>query len=250
MDSGEARYWIATKSRNFRAKYERRLAEINSALPAAHFLPSYSSFTLEETRTSKHARRTSRRSQTEPTAKKPHQVAQGLQELQAAASQGKLSLLESNTKQTCCHDGVSIADHFYYPLQCDESRPQCQKCVNYGVQCNYNNDGGDELQLRGEGAMVFTSVPHSMGPGLGPTVPKDSMSPESDDGKLDQLIDTPLTLHSTRELYYLTQEDVDVLRMFRSSTVFTIGTAQSVGTYQTEIVNLMFNVRLRLALGG
>lgn len=112
------------------------------------------------------------------------------------------------------------------------------------MQCNYNNDDGDELQLRTEGAMLFVSVPHSMGPGLGPNVPKDSMSPVGDDGELDKLMDSPLGLHSTRERYYLTRQDLEVLRMFYNRTVFTIGTAQSVETYQREIVGLMFNVCL------
>ena len=34
-------------------------------------------------------------------------------------------------------------------IQCDESRPHCQKCSDYGVVCNYNNPLAPNLQMIG-----------------------------------------------------------------------------------------------------
>lgn len=109
------------------------------------------------------------------------------------------------------------------------------------MTCNYNGDTADELHLPGEGAFTFSTTPHSNGPGLGPNIPKDSLSPEGDD-QIEKMLDMPLDLHGTDEVYRLTKADLDVLRMFKNRTVYTIGTAQSVGKYRLELVNLCFSV--------
>lgn len=125
------------------------------------------------------------------------------------------------------------------PLQCDESHPQCKRCVDYGVTCNYDGDAKDELQLPGEGAFSFTSKPDHFAPDPVPWVPKDSLSPESNDYKIDNMLGSPMELHETDEVYHMTKEDIDTLRMFKDQTVFTIGTAQTTHVYRAELVNLI-----------
>ena len=112
------------------------------------------------------------------------------------------------------------------------------------MTCNYTGDGADELHLPGEGAFVFSTTPHSHGPGLGPNVPKDSLSPEGHDDQVEKMLGIPLDLHQTEEPYRLTKDDLDILRIFKNRTVYTIGTAQSVATYRNELVNLCFSVSI------
>lgn len=125
-------------------------------------------------------------------------------------------------------------------VKCDETRPRCLKCENYGVQCNYDGEAADDLHLPGEGAIVFSSAPASTEP---TQPPKDSMSPETKNDRIDSMLGKPLTLQGTDEMYYMTQDDLDILRVFRDRTVFTIGTAQSIWIYRTELVNLVCDVR-------
>ena len=124
--------------------------------------------------------------------------------------------------------------------QCDETRPQCKRCLDYGVTCNYDGDTTEELQLPGEGAFSFASKPDDFEPA---PVPKDSLSPESNDGRIDAMLGAALELHDSDEngdrVYHLTKEDVDILRMFKDQTVFTIGTSQTTHVYRTELVNLI-----------
>lgn len=56
------------------------------------------------------------------------------------------------------------------------------------------------------------------------------------------MLGVALDLHDTDEVYRISEEDVEVLRMFRDRTVFTIGTAKTVGTYRREMVNLCLGV--------
>ena len=49
----------------------------------------------------------------------------------------------------------------------------------------------------------------------------------------------PMELHDTDEVYRITKDDVEILRMFKDQTVFTIGTAQTTHVYRAELVNLI-----------
>ena len=68
------------------------------------------------------------------------------------------------------------------------------------------------------------------------------MSPEAREDKIAAMLGMPLDLHNTDEKYCLTEEDLKILQFFENRTVWTIGTAQSVGTYRNEMVNLACSV--------
>jgi hypothetical protein len=40
------------------------------------------------------------------------------------------------------HD-PSVRTHVDYGPQCDEDKPECKKCISYGVRCNYNAKSSD-----------------------------------------------------------------------------------------------------------
>lgn len=127
--------------------------------------------------------------------------------------------------------------------QCDEGKPECTKCISYGVTCNYDEAATNELHLPGESAFSFVSKPRSSGPGHGPELyPKDSMSPDTGDEKLNTMLAMPLKLHDTEELYYMTEEDIELIRLFKDRAVYTLATAQSVETYRRELTNMSLDV--------
>ena len=49
----------------------------------------------------------------------------------------------------------------------------------------------------------------------------------------------PLDLHETDEVYRFTKEDVEILRMFKDQTVFTVGTKQTMHVYRAEVLNMV-----------
>ena len=128
-------------------------------------------------------------------------------------------------------------------VKCDETHPQCEKCLAYGVSCDYEGDGAEELQLPGEGAFRFMSQPFENSPSKKQDIlPKDSLSPDDRDDKIDGMLDMPMVLHDTSEIYYLGKEDLEILYSFRDKTVFTIGTAQTVPLYRAQIVSMVCDV--------
>ncbi|KAK3700108.1 hypothetical protein LTR37_016111 [Vermiconidia calcicola] len=134
-------------------------------------------------------------------------------------------------------------------VKCDEAHPQCEKCIAYGVTCNYDGDATDELQLPGEGAFTFISQPHQYAPAAEPeSAPKDSLSPEGWYDKVEGMLGMPLELHDIDEPYYVTEADVEAMRNFRDKTVWTIGTAQTVRFYRNEMMKMIDTVRFALPL--
>ena len=93
------------------------------------------------------------------------------------------------------------------------------------------------MQLPGEGAFSFASLSISEPD----PPPKDSMSPEDDNKRIDEMIGSPMELCETDEKYLITKEDVEILRWFKDQTVFTIGTAQTVSIYRHEITSMMIH---------
>ena len=108
------------------------------------------------------------------------------------------------------------------------------------MDCNYV-EASDELKIPGEASIVFSVVPNS----TPPKIPTDSLSPDRQDGTIERMLNMPLPLHQQNEAYRLTREDIEILRLFKNRTVYTIGTANSVETYRMEMVNLCFVVSMK-----
>lgn len=118
------------------------------------------------------------------------------------------------------------------PLQCDESKPRCQKCAAFGVFCNYDSKCSD-LQLSADGAFNSKSLNRSPSP-LKQAIPR--------------IIDPSLRLLSTVLLgsnssYQLGRQDLGLLNKFRSRTVFTVTIDKSLRSYHNDIIKLACSVR-------
>ncbi|KAK5110809.1 hypothetical protein LTR62_005520 [Meristemomyces frigidus] len=146
-------------------------------------------------------------------------------------------------------------------VKCDESKPSCEKCQSYGVSCSY--DGGDaisELQHAGEAAFFMesfngatTQLPtpeqdrmQDMMGHIDQTTPKQMpvpnivphLPPSPPGEAILGLLDHPLALHDTDEVYKCTERDLDRLTRFHERTVLTIGTAQTVHVWRDSIMSL------------
>ncbi|KAK3670097.1 hypothetical protein LTR78_010037 [Recurvomyces mirabilis] len=143
-------------------------------------------------------------------------------------------------------------------VKCDEGRPACEKCRSYGVSCSY--EGGDtstELQHDGEGAFEVqpaetsqlpTSTADRMEDLVANIMPKPSrplgtnaslnLPPTPPAEIILGMLDYPLKLHDTDEVYVCTARDLDRLRRFHERTVLTIGTAQTIHIYRDSITQL------------
>jgi hypothetical protein len=108
------------------------------------------------------------------------------------------------------------------------------------VTCNYaDGDTTEELHLPGEGAFTFLTQPQENVPTPPSELPKDSLSPEGHDHRIEILLGQKRKLHDTDEVYTITQDDMDWLHYFKDKTVFTIGTAQSVYLYRHLVTDML-----------
>jgi hypothetical protein len=106
-------------------------------------------------------------------------------------------------------------------VKCDETQPRCNKCISFGVSCNYDATL-DELQMVTSGTFVF-GAPHE--------------TPMSFNQTVLSMVNTPPRAHSPNprtSFYELRLEDLEIVSRFQSRTVLTIGTKESVHMYQRE----------------
>ena len=117
-------------------------------------------------------------------------------------------------------------------LQCDESKPQCQKCRSFGVLCSYDGQNSD-LQSsfdRAANMGALQILPYA----LKQTVPS--------------IITPSLRLRSTGSsdgrdaIYDFQLRDLELLKKFQTRTVFTITTDQNLHLYQKESFQLAHSV--------
>ena len=107
-------------------------------------------------------------------------------------------------------------------VKCDETYPRCQRCTSFGVSCDYDSTS-DELQLTMNGAGVFHT-------------------PQKLPVSFNQLILSMVNTSPKMGLpdlepdfvYEMRLEDLETLARFRSRTVLTIGTKETIHVYQKE----------------
>lgn len=101
----------------------------------------------------------------------------------------------------------------------------------------------NELKHTGEAEFVMeTYIPNVQAPSQGAaitgTVPQLPPSPPTE--AILSMLDYPLALHDTDEVYRVTEKDLKRLERFRDRTVLTLGTAQTMHIYKDSIVSLAY----------
>ncbi|KAK1035864.1 hypothetical protein LTR33_016424, partial [Friedmanniomyces endolithicus] len=132
----------------------------------------------------------------------------------------------------------------------------------YGVACNYGGDAANaELQHSGEGAFIVEPYnPHPVLPPSDPFAeapgvkalrhlanqplpqtapyPNQPLPPTPPNELMLGMLNYPLALHETDEVYRISESDLDRLCRFQDRTVLTIGTAQTVHIFRDCVLKL------------
>lgn len=106
------------------------------------------------------------------------------------------------------------------------------------MSCSYDGDTTKELQHAGESAFVIEPSVPSNGNGniTSQAVPQPPPTPPEE--YILNMLNYPLALHETDEVYRISKEDLDMFRRFQDRTVYTIGTKQTVPIYREVITKL------------
>jgi hypothetical protein len=113
--------------------------------------------------------------------------------------------------------------------KCDEAKPHCMKCVNYGVACNYTLPTGSDLQLATEHKLE-SSPGHVF---FGAQTLKPSLQSFAIVG------DGP-------DSFTLEVEGLARLSRFQNHTVHTFATMRSTELYKNEVVRMAMEVSHRV----
>ncbi|KAF2703130.1 hypothetical protein K504DRAFT_508307 [Pleomassaria siparia CBS 279.74] len=127
-------------------------------------------------------------------------------------------------------------------VKCDEKRPQCQKCVSYGVSCNYDGKKASlHLSAQGSFQVEFSQnssterlvVHMGLPPPVSVSVNRTMVAMANDSLKVASMdMDTNLWTFSER--------DLGVMKRFQERTAMTIGTAKTAPLYRHAISSLAF----------
>jgi hypothetical protein len=126
-------------------------------------------------------------------------------------------------RYTCCS-----ADHAIF--KCDEARPQCEKCIAYGLLCNYDPNAS-ELQM---------SVQRLVKGNL----------EESNQVAIRKEIEWPsiprcfaIVCSDANTSFELDGQSLERLLRFRTGTVYTLASPTMIKLYQDDILKLAHFVR-------
>ena len=160
-----------------------------------------------------------------PEAPSAHQIASRLSELQAPSCQSK--------PRRSLQRGFPLEDLANSCFKCDESQPQCKKCMAFGVVCNYNGPNSQDLQpaslddpsrthLKGSfGELAFDSKPRLPSVSLRPT----------------------MVIGSGQGSFQLDAESIGRLDRFHRRTVYTFAGSHNCQVYQNQVTDIAIEVR-------
>jgi hypothetical protein len=117
--------------------------------------------------------------------------------------------------------------------QCDESRPSCTKCRDFGFSCDYRSPAQD-CQLSVETVANFTVDIYKSAPEFR-TLTLDAINA--------QLRSRAQSYMKANEVLQLDANDFAVLNTFQTRTLFTICVEETVPMYRNELVRLACQVR-------
>ena len=117
--------------------------------------------------------------------------------------------------------------------QCDEAKPACKRCLEFGVECNYGpcyDETSSELQVPGGSVFQLTPPPRS---------------PSQADAVLGLMNGS---LGQTVSVLQMGHDDLGLLDRFYTRTILTLGTPDIRLIYQGEAVRLASLVCTALTL--
>ena len=136
-----------------------------------------------------------------------------------------------------CYSGSMRLKKAYKHWKCDESKPKCNKCVSFGVLCNYDSQNS-ELQVSAGGAFNIVAGQLVL-PSKQQTI---------------KIIPAPairrrIGLIDINSVYHIGEFDLEILEKFQRRTIFSITSAKAMALYQgATTIDLAYKVdRIYLA---
>jgi hypothetical protein len=118
-------------------------------------------------------------------------------------------------------------------MECDETKPSCERCKAYGVACNYTGDTKtSDLEIVFNGTVIMKARPQSLSQ-ASQAIPKPTVQPFM----------YPAVYSSDSNCSFkLNSEEIDRLGRFQSRTILAIGTTKSAKLFQSIIIELACTV--------
>lgn len=125
-------------------------------------------------------------------------------------------------------------------VKCDEGKPLCDRCTEFGVSCNYDPTVSDLQPL--QGSTHVTTMTTRLAP-----------SPVSNKqlaiGMIESSLNEDHYFHSKHlDMVKFQQYDMALLHKFQTRTVFCLGTPAATLTFQREVVRLACSHRFLMHL--
>lgn len=119
-------------------------------------------------------------------------------------------------------------------LQCDESKPGCKKCIQFGISCNY---GSTESVSTGEMIISLgsTSPPIEV---VEPSKAPVSMTQTMLDLINYSLRESPTGRAQGSQVFQLRKNDLEILGRFTDRSILTVGTDTIKYLFQAEAARL------------
>ncbi|KAF2477691.1 uncharacterized protein BDR25DRAFT_275020 [Lindgomyces ingoldianus] len=127
-------------------------------------------------------------------------------------------------------------------VKCDETRPQCNKCVSYGVSCNFDKKQSSlDLSAQGSFQVDLSHKPQTANLKQGPQIEPVSVNQTIASIVYDCLSnDTAAPFGNGKQFWVFDDRDLEILKRFQDRTVMTIGTRRTAGAYRDCMIQLAF----------
>jgi hypothetical protein len=131
-------------------------------------------------------------------------------------------------------------------LQCDEIRPECKKCINFGVTCNYDTKTPDlQMSLGRAAPAVIDNLAHKVhAHKVAAKKPTTQFTNPAIFGQGVFDFSAILAPSFASESILLDKDSLGLLDRFKNRTISTLGTSRTAPIYKDVSLREAFAVRL------
>jgi hypothetical protein len=128
--------------------------------------------------------------------------------------------------------------------QCDEIRPECKKCINFGVTCNYDTKTPDLQMSLGKGApAIINNLAHKVhAHKVAANKPTSGFTNPAIFGQGVFKFSAILAPSFASESILLDKDSLGLLDRFKNRTISTLGTSRTAPIYKDVSVREAFAV--------
>ena len=131
-------------------------------------------------------------------------------------------------------------------IQCDEIRPECKKCLAFGVDCNYDPKIPDLQMALGKAATINDNDPQQVAKRAflaNPTFLSNAVV------EIPAALTPTITISDRHSSFDLDKYSLGLLHRFQMRTILTLGTSNTASIYQEVSIIEAFAVSFRFLSG-